>query len=86
MDSDYDKEKLLYDKSLDELLDIFYSDISFPTFYLDKIISYKLFEMLKKWTTTYNVVVHFDVISISCYTVEIVAPDGFTADILFIVV
>ena len=48
LDSDYDKEKLLYNKSLDELLDIFYSDISFPTFYLDKIISYKLFEMLKR--------------------------------------
>ena len=48
LDSDDDKEKLLYNKSLDELLDIFYSDISFPTFYLDKIISYKLFEMLKK--------------------------------------
>ena len=48
LDSDYDKEKLLYDKSLDELLDIFYSDISFPTFYLDKIISYKLLEMLKR--------------------------------------
>ena len=48
LDSDYDKEKLLYNKSIDELLDIFYSDISFPTFYLDKIISYKLFEMLKK--------------------------------------
>ena len=48
LDSDYDKEKLLYNKSLDELLDIFYSDISFTTFYLDKIISYKLFEMLKR--------------------------------------
>lgn len=48
LDSDYNKEKLLYNKSLDELLDIFYSDISFPTFYLDKIISYKLFEMLKR--------------------------------------
>ena len=48
LDSDDDKEKLLYNKSLDELLDIFYSDISFPTFYLDKIISYKLLEMLKK--------------------------------------
>ena len=63
------------------------SDISFPTFYLDKIISDKLFEMLKKkWTTTHNVVVHFDVINILCYTVEIDAPDGFTAAILSIVV
>ena len=48
LDSDYDKEKLLYNKSLDELLDIYYYDRIFPTFYLDKIISYKLFEMLKK--------------------------------------
>lgn len=48
LDSDDDKEKLLYNKSLDELFDIFYSDISFPTFYLDKIISYKLLEMLKR--------------------------------------
>lgn len=48
LDSDYDKEKLLYDKSLDELLDIFYSDTSFPTFYLDKIISYKLLEIVEK--------------------------------------
>ena len=48
LDSDDDKEKLLYNKSLDELLDIFYSDIYFPTFYLDKIISYKLLEMLKR--------------------------------------
>lgn len=46
LDSDYDK--LLYNKSIDELLDIFYSDISFPTFYLDKIIPNKLFEMLKR--------------------------------------
>lgn len=85
MDSNDDKEKVLYDKSIDELFDIFYSDI-FPTFYLDKIISYKLLEMLKKWTTTHNVVVHFGIISISCYTVEIDSLDGITALILFIVV
>lgn len=46
-DSDYDKEKLFYNKSLDELLDIYYYRI-FPAFYLDKIISYKLLEMLKR--------------------------------------
>lgn len=42
--------------------------------------------MLKKWTTTHDVVAHFDAINISCYTVEIVAPDGITALILSIVV
>lgn len=48
LDSDYDEDKLLYNKSLDDLLNISYYDGLYPSFYLDKIISYKLFEIVKK--------------------------------------